>query len=99
MQELGCSSERMSKLMAKALQRRDALAFKVVRNLSQHGGPVVQAFFVLHIEDIIKLLLVGCPFWHAAFYMHAIQRFFGPRIPEKSILQNESVAFNAGPYN
>ena len=59
MQELGCSSDRMSKLIARALPRKDALAFKVVRNLSQHGGAQVQDLFAPYIADIIAFVLVG----------------------------------------
>lgn len=57
-QELGCSKERLSELMSKALPRKDPLAFKVLRNLSQHGPAVLHALFVPYMKDIISILLV-----------------------------------------
>jgi len=57
-QELGCSKERVSELMSKALPGKDPLAFKVLRNLSQHGSPVLHALFGPYLKDIISILLV-----------------------------------------
>ena len=56
LQELGRSKDRVERLVAKA--RGDPLAIKVLRNLSQHGGPAVHALFSPYIPDLITSVMV-----------------------------------------
>ena len=56
-----CMGDRLDQLIQHALQMRDELLFKVLRNISQQDDVGVKERFVPYIDALVGLLKVGRP--------------------------------------
>ncbi len=54
-----CTGDRLAQLIQHALQMRDELLFKVLRNISQQDDVGVKERFVPYIDALVGLLKVG----------------------------------------